>query len=75
MCRNNIHATADEIKKYPGETDGHRKLAVLKKHVESGKYDNIVFMDDNLFTIALIRKYNKSVDKSKRIQLLVAKKR
>jgi len=54
-------------------TDPEKKLLVLKKHAESEKYDNIVFMDDNIFTIDLIRKYNKSVKKKFRIQLILAK--
>ena len=74
MCRDNIHATSDKSKNYPGNSDGHRKLLVLKQHVESGKYTNVVFLDDNLFTIELIRKYNKTVKKNKRIQVLIAKK-
>ena len=71
--RENIYGTGDKIKKYPGITDGERKLNVLKTYIESGKYKNIVFIDDNLFTIELIRKYNKSVQKDKQIQLIVAK--
>ena len=73
ICRENIYGTGDLIKKYPGITDGERKLNVLKQYIESGKYETIYFMDDNVFTIELIRKYNKSVQKDKQIQLIVAK--
>lgn len=74
ICRDHIHATSDERKNYLGSSDATRKLLVLKEYVESGKFTNIIFLDDNLFTIKLIRKYNKTIPKNKRIQLLVAKK-
>ena len=71
--RDNIHGISDQYIKYEGKTDGEKKLNVLIKHVESGKYDNVFLIDDNIYTIETIRKYNKKVRKNKRIQLIIAK--
>ena len=71
--RENIFAVNDEYKKHEGYTDPDKKLEVLKKYVESGKHDRIAFIDDNLFTINLIRKYNKTLKKNKQIILIRAK--
>jgi hypothetical protein len=68
--RENIHAINDITGKYMGVTDGEKKLSVLIEHVESKKYDNIVFIDDNKYTIDLINEYNKTVKRSKRIQTI-----
>ncbi len=71
--RENIHAVNDEYKIYDGYTDPEKKLLVLKSHIESEKYGKIGFIDDNLFTINLIKKYNKSLPKDKKIILIHAK--
>ena len=70
--RDNIFAVNDKYKKYEGCTDPDKKLEVLKKYVESDKYENIAFIDDNLFTINLIKKYNKTLKKNKKIILIHA---
>ena len=70
--REDIHAVNDEYKMYNGYNDPEKKLLVLKKYVESGKYDNIAFIDDNIFTLKLIEKYNKQLPKNKRIILIQA---
>ena len=70
--REDIHAVNDEYKMYNGYNDPEKKLLVLKKYVESGKYDNIAFIDDNIFTLKLIEKYNKTLKKNKRIILIQA---
>ncbi len=71
--RENIHAINDEYKIYDGYTDPEKKLLVLKSYVESEKYGRIAFIDDNLFTINSIKKYNKSLPKNKKIILIHAK--
>ena len=68
MIRSNIHAIAED--KYTGDSPGDRKLKVLLKHMESGKYTNIYFMDDNIFTNELIQKYNKTANEDKKVHLL-----
>ena len=71
--RDNIYAINDKCKKYEGVTDPEKKLLVLKKYVESNDYDRIAFIDDNSFTIDLIKKYNESLKKDKKIILILAK--
>ena len=71
--RENVHAVNDEYKIYDGYTDPEKKLLVLKSYVESGKYGRVAFIDDNLYTINLIKKYNKSLPKDKKIILIYAK--
>ena len=64
-----IYAISDKGKQYDGCTDSERKLLVLKKLVETNKY-NITFIDDNLHTMTLIHKYNKKLKKNQKINLI-----
>lgn len=69
--RENIHGVNDFNIKYKGINDPEKKLNVLKEHIKSGKYDNIFFIDDNKYTIDLIRQYNKRTRKNKRIHAIL----
>ena len=71
--RKNVYAVNDEYKTYNGYNDPEKKLLVLKNCVDSGKYGRVAFIDDNLFTINLIKKYNESLPKDKKIILIHAK--
>ena len=70
--RDNVFAVNDEYKTYNGYTDPEKKLLVLKSCVESGKYGRVAFIDDNLFTINVIKNYNRSLPKDKKIILIHA---
>jgi len=70
--RENVHAVNDVYQMYDGYTDPKKKLLVLKSYVESGEYGRVAFIDDNLYTINLIKDYNKSLPKDKKIILIHA---
>ena len=70
--RSNIIGVNDKSKMYEGNTDSEKKLLVLKIYIKNEQYDNITFIDDNVFTIELIDKYNKQLPKNKKIKLILA---
>lgn len=71
--RENIYAISDGKKLYPGNGSSEKKLFVLKDLVSKKKFNKIAFIDDNTYTLEIVEKFNKTLEKNKRIKLILSK--
>ena len=70
--RENIYAVNDE-KNYIGNGSSQKKLFILKDLIKKNYFNKIAFIDDNHHTLEIIEDFNRTLEKNKRIQLILSK--
>ena len=70
FLKNHVYGVNDKRYNYPGYSDATKKLYVVKKIVESKSFDKLCVIDDNKFTIDIIKNYNEEIDEKYKVKTI-----